>query len=52
MLNRYSVKALDTLDGMWSVIYFNKVTKQIIISRDRLGIYTVKKDSKHLEVKQ
>ena len=37
MLNMYSVQALKRLEGMWSFAYFNKKSKQLVISRDRLG---------------
>ncbi len=37
MLNMYSVKALKKLEGMWSFAYFNKKSKKLVISRDRLG---------------
>ena len=45
MLIHYDTKAFSYLDGMWSLAYFNKRNKELILSRDRFGekpLYTFK----------
>jgi asparagine synthase (glutamine-hydrolysing) len=37
-LIRWGDKALEKLRGMWAFAWFDKTTKQLLISRDRLGI--------------
>ena len=37
MLNCYSEKAFNMMDGMWAFAYFNKKSKNMILSRDRFG---------------
>lgn len=37
ILNIYKEKAFKMLDGMWALAYFNFKTKDVILSRDRLG---------------
>ena len=37
ILNRYKEKALNMLDGMWVLVYFNKLNDDVILSRDRFG---------------
>ena len=37
-LNLLGEKALELLDGDWAFSYFNKKTKQVLISRDRFSI--------------
>ena len=34
MLNRYKEKALNMLDGMWALAYFNKLNDDVILSRE------------------
>jgi len=36
-LRQWGSKALSKLEGMWSLAWFDKITNELIISRDRFG---------------